>query len=163
MTCQEFDAIIEPVAAGEAGLAGEAADHLAGCPPCAARLALARRIDGALGSRPSAEPPRDFTAAVMGRVGRERWRAEQRVDRVFNGALAAAGALVVTGIWLLFNLTGIADVATQASVVLSEEVRVTASRIAGQLPTYAGATGLLLSAVAVWWWAERPHAAGPKP
>jgi len=157
MICRDFDAIVEPVAAGEMDLPAEAAEHLAGCPPCAARLALARRIEGVLASRPSLEPPSSFTAAVMGRVRRERWRSEQRVDRFFNVAMAAAAMLVVGGIWMLFNLTGVAAVGAEASAVLSEGLRLAAARITVQLPAYAGATGLLLSAVAVWWWAERAN------
>ena len=155
MICKDFNAIVEPVAAGEARLPEAAAEHLAGCPSCAARLALARRIEGALGSRPSAEPPLRFTAAVMGRVRRERWRSEQRVDWLFNGAMAAAAILVVSGIWMLFNLTGMTEVARQVSGVLAEGLRLAADRVTAQLPAYVGATGLLLSAVAVWWWAER--------
>jgi len=157
MICRDFDAIIEPVAAGEMGLPAEAAEHLAGCPPCAARLALARRIEGVLGSGPPAEPPPSFTAAVVGRVRRERWRSEQRVDWLFNLAMAAAAILVVGGTWMLFNLTGVAQVGTEASAVLAEGFGLAAARITTQLPAYAGATGLLLSAVAVWWWAERAH------
>jgi anti-sigma factor RsiW len=160
MTCREFDAIIEPGAAGEADLPDAAAEHLAGCPPCAARLALARRIEGTLGAGRPAEPPADFTGAVMSLVHRERWRSERRVDWVFNAALAAAAVLIATGIWMLFNLTGMAEVGTQASVVLAEGLRLTADRIAAQLTTYASATGLLLSAVVIWWWAERPRTAG---
>jgi len=157
MICRDFDAIIEPVAAGEKDLPAGAAEHLAGCPPCAARLALARRIEGVMGSQPSAEPPPSFTAAVMGRVRRERWRSEQRVDWFFNAAMAAAAVLVVGGIWMLFNLTGVASVGTEASAVLAEGLSLAAARITAQLPAYIGATGLLLSAVAVWWWAERAH------
>ncbi len=157
MICRDFDAIIEPVAAGEMALPAEAAEHLAGCPPCAAHLALARRIEGVLGSRPSAAPPPSFTAAVMGQVRRERWRSEQRVDWFFNAAMAAAAILVVGGIWMLFNLTGVAAVGTEASAVLADGLSLAAARITAQLPAYIGATGLLLSAVAVWWWAERAH------
>jgi len=157
MICRDFDAIIEPVAAGEQDLPAEAAEHLAGCPPCAARLALARRIEGELGSRPSPAPPPGFTAAVMGRVRRERWRSEQRVDWFFNAAMAAAAILVVSGVWMLFNLTGVAAVGTEASAVLAEGLSLAATRLTAQLPAYIGATGLLLSAVAVWWWAERAH------
>ena len=157
MICRDFDAIIEPVASGEMGLPAEAAEHLAGCPPCAARLALARRIEGVLVSRPSAEPSPAFTAAVMGRVRRERWRSEQRMDWVFNAAMAAAAILVVAGIWMLFNLTGVAEVGAEASAVLAEGLSLAAARITAQAPAYIGATGLLLSAVAVWWWAERAH------
>ena len=91
----------------------------------------------------------------MGRVRRERWRSEQRVDWLFNGAMAAAAILVVSGIWMLFNLTGMTEVARQVSGVLAEGLRLAADRVTAQLPAYVGATGLLLSAVAVWWWAER--------
>jgi len=157
MICRDFDAIVEPVAAGEKDLPAEAAEHLAGCPPCAARLALARRIEGVLGSRPSAEPPPAFTGAVMSRVRRERWRSEQRVDWFFNVAMATAAVLVVGGVWMLFNLTGVAAVGTEASAVLAEGLSLAAARITAQLPAYVGGTGLLLSAVAVWWWAERAH------
>lgn len=157
MTCSDFEAVVEPAAAGEAELTPAQAEHLAGCPPCAARLALARRIEGTLATRPAPEPPPRFTAAVLGRVRGERWRAEQRIDRVFNLAIAAAVVLLAAGVWMLFNLSGVAEIGGQTSQLLRENLRTATEGVAAQLPAYVGGTGLLLSAVGVWWWAERAH------
>ncbi len=155
MTCEEFDAIVEPVAAGEMEPSPAAAEHLAGCLRCASAVALARRIDSALAAAETPAAPPRFTAAVTTRLRRERWRSEQRVDRVFNLAMVAAAVLVATGVGMLFNLTGLTAVGRDTSQLLSEGLRVAARQVTAQLPAYIGGTGLLLTAVGAWWWAER--------
>jgi hypothetical protein len=155
MTCEEFDAIVEPLAAGELEPSPAAAEHLAGCLRCAAAVALARRIDSALAAVETPAPPPRFGAAVASRLRRDRWRAEQRVDRVFNLTLAFAAVLVTVGVAMLFNLSGLAAVARETSGLLAEGLRVATGQMAAQLPSYAVGTSLLLTAVGAWWWAER--------
>ena len=155
MTCEEFDAIVEPLAAGALVPSPAAAEHLAGCLRCAAAVALARRVDAALAAVEAPAPPRGFTASVAARLRRERWRSEQRVDRVFNLAMVAAAVLVATGVGMLFNLTGMAAVGRDTSQLLTEGLRVAARQVAAQLPAYVAGTGFLLTAVGAWWWAER--------
>lgn len=70
--------------------------HLAGCPECQALVASFQALSEALSGLPHAEPPPDFTAAVMARIDeREAARASER--RIVVGVLAAVGAsLAVT-------------------------------------------------------------------
>jgi anti-sigma factor RsiW len=80
----------------DAGLAGSerarVETHLAGCPSCQALVQSFEALSEVLSSMPVAEPPADFTAAVMARVDqRERARASER--RV---AVAVLGAVAVS-------------------------------------------------------------------
>jgi len=80
----------------EAGLAGperaRVETHLAGCPSCQALVQSFEALSEALSSMPVAEPPADFTAAVMARIDeRELARASER--RV---AVAVLGAVAVS-------------------------------------------------------------------
>lgn len=155
MTCEEFDAIVEPLAAGELEPSPAAAEHLAGCLRCAAAVALAHRIDSALAASAPRLPPPRFAAAVVSRLRRERWRDEQRVDRVFNLALAVAAVLVAVGIGMLFNLSGLAAVGRDTANLLAAGLRVAGRQVGTQLPAYIAGTSLLFTAVGAWWWAER--------
>jgi anti-sigma factor RsiW len=155
MACDIFDDLIEAVAAGETAATPVFQDHLTSCARCAAALALARRIDEALRVREAPAPPARFTASVIGRLRRERWRSEQSLDRMFNVAVAAAAALVVTGIWLLLNASGMTAVSAEASRILAAGIEAARDRIQPLLPAYAGGTALLVTAVGLWWWAER--------
>ena len=80
----------------EAGLAGperaRVETHLAGCPSCQALVRSFEALSEALSSMPIAEPPADFTAAVMARIDeRELARAsERRVTVAVLGAVAVS-------------------------------------------------------------------------
>lgn len=155
MMCRETQDVIEALAAGETAATPAVREHLTTCVRCAAALALARRIDAALGPREVVRTPTGFTPSVVARVRRERWRAEQRVDRAFNLAIAGAVALLVVGVAMLLNLGGIVSLAGGLTRLLGEGARVAADRVAPVLPTYLAGSALILTAVGVWWWAER--------
>lgn len=80
----------------EAGLGGpergRVETHLAGCPSCQALVQSFQALAEALSGMPAAEPPSDFTAAVMARIDeRELARASER-----RAALAVLGAVAVS-------------------------------------------------------------------
>ena len=89
----------------DAGLTGSerarVETHLAGCPSCQALVRSFEALSEALSSMPIAEPPADFTAAVMARIDeRELARAsERRVTVAVLGAVAVSlvVALAFTG------------------------------------------------------------------
>jgi anti-sigma factor RsiW len=155
MRCEDLRNLIEPIVAGDVVPTDDAAAHVASCAACAADLALARRIDRLLASREFPAAPASFAAAVMRRVRQERWRAEQYLDLGFNAAIIVSVALVIGGIWLALNLTGLAAVTSGTVAVFSTGLHELLQRAAPRLPIYVGAAMLMLTAFAVWWWAER--------
>lgn len=154
MTCREIDPLIEAFAAGDLSPRADQAAHLETCARCAGRLGLARRIDRvlALAGPPRAAP--DFAGHVLSRIRRNRWRAERYVDIGFNVAIAAGLLLVAVGVWLLLNLSGLTAVGTDAVNLMAAGFSALVRQIAPAVPIYAGAIGLLLTALLVWWWAE---------
>ena len=64
--------------------------------------------------REMAVPPATFTAAVMARVGQERWKTERAIDLGFNLAIAAGVLVILAGgaglAWSLGLLTITIDV-----------------------------------------------------
>jgi anti-sigma factor RsiW len=155
MTCDAVRGILEELAAGEASASPEVASHLAGCPACSAEMMLATRIEQALSTSPRPAAPQGFADAVMRRVRRDRWRSEQFLDIGFNVAVAVSLLLVVGGVWLLLNLTGLAAVTTGAVRVLAGGFRELTGRIAPSLSIYFSALAVALTAGAIWWWTER--------
>jgi anti-sigma factor RsiW len=155
MTCSDVDALIEDHAAGDTVADEGLQAHLASCPACAAAFTLARQIDAGLRAQEVADAPPAFTAQVMSRLRRERWRSEQRLDRAFNAVIAVAAVLVLTGLWLLASLSGLVSITADVSRMVAAGAEVAGERLAPVLPTYAGGTLLLLAALALWWWAER--------
>jgi anti-sigma factor RsiW len=155
MTCQELDDRLEALAAGDEPETHEAHAHLEGCVRCQAAFARARQIDRLLAARPAPAAPPRFHTAVLARVRRERWQSEQSIDRWFNLAVATSALLVVAGVWLLANVSGVAAVSGDAGRLVREAAAIAVARLAENLPTYVAATGVLLSTVALWWWAEQ--------
>lgn len=153
LTCAAALDLVEPIAAGDLEVDDAARAHFETCPRCASALASARRIEAALARETPPAPP-DFTAAVLAAVRRNRWRAEQRIDRVFNVAIAAAILAVVTGVAALLNVS---EVISAAGAVWKLAQTATNGREVARtsLVTYAGAAAFMASAVAMWWWAER--------
>jgi anti-sigma factor RsiW len=155
MTCRDVLDRIEAVAAGDEPATPELRAHIEGCLACAAALAEARRIEAVLAARPAPSAPARFSAAVTSRIRQERWRSEQHIDRMFNGALVLGVLAIAVGVLALFNVNAMAAAFTGSLAILnrvSEEVVVEAAR---RFPTYFGAAGFLATALFVWWWAER--------
>ena len=155
MTCRELIEIVEPIAAGDLPVSEAARSHLESCPRCASALASARRIEAALHAREAPPAPARFTPAVIARIRRERWRAEQQVDRLFNLAIVVAFVLVGGGTVALMNLSGVAAAAGAAWAVLAGSSGQVMHQATSVLGTYIAGAGLLISALGMWWWAER--------
>jgi anti-sigma factor RsiW len=155
MLCRDLRDLIEPIAAGDRPLDGEARAHIESCPSCAAALAAARRVEAALSAIETPPAPSTFTGAVLQRIRRDRWQAEQRVDQLFNVAIVAAVLLVVGGIVAMLNVDALFVLAASAWEVGREGVREAARQAAPTLATYVAAAGLLASGVGMWFWAER--------
>ena len=154
MTCRDFSDLVEAIAAGDEP-AAEVRAHLESCPSCAAALATARRIEAALSRREAPAAPAQFTSMVQQRIRRERWQTEERVDRVFNLAIAAAVILVVGGLAALLNLGGLLSGAARFLTLATTVGGEVARDAAPVISTYLAAAGLLVSALGLWWWADR--------
>lgn len=155
MTCDDVIDLVEAIAGGDAEVTPDLRAHVETCPTCAAALASARRIELALSAREAPLAPVTFTAAVSGRIRRERWRSEQQVDRLFNVAIAAAILLVIGGAVAMLNVRSVMIAATGAWSVLSVFSGEVAAQALPVLATYAAAGALLVSVLGMWWWAER--------
>ena len=155
MTCHQFLDLVEAIAAGDIDIFPEARHHLETCPRCARALAVARRVEAALQVRPAPAAPPRFTPAVLASVRRQRWQAEQNVDRVFNVAIVAALLIILSGVATLTNVDAVLAISTRAAVAVNDLARDAASQAAPTLSAYAAAAALLVSALGMWWWAER--------
>ena len=111
-----------------------------------------------LAARPVPKPPQQFTIRTMTRIRRARWRSEQFLDVGFNVAIA----LVVIGIsgsgWLLLDRTGMTAVSGELINLIESGGMALAQRVALALPVYAAAAALVVTALGIWWWAERETA-----
>jgi anti-sigma factor RsiW len=155
VTCAGALQLVEAIAAGDLQVDEDVRTHLETCPRCASALASARRIEAALRARPTPQPPPQFTRAVLGRIRNERWRSEERVDRVFNIAIVVAVLLVIGSVAALTNVGAVLAGAGTVWGVLSSVGGQALEVAAPTLATYIAAAGLLFSALAMWWWAER--------
>lgn len=155
MTCNDALELVEPIAAADLEVTPAARAHFETCPRCAAALASARRVEAELARRQSPAAPARFTATVLQRIRREQWRAEQNVDRLFNVAIAAALVLMFGGLAALLNLNGVVSVAGSVWTLLNGVGRTAVSVAAPSVGMYVLAAGLLLSALGMWWWADR--------
>lgn len=155
MTCRDVLELIEPIAAGEMPLDAVLRGHIESCPQCAAELASARRIESLLASRVALTAPARFTATVLQRIRREQWRAEQHVDRLFNIAIAAALLIVAGGLLAMLNVGGVLAMAGSAWGLAAGMGSAVARNAAPSFNTYIAAAALLVSALGMWWWADR--------
>jgi anti-sigma factor RsiW len=155
MMCREVADLIEPIAAGELEPTPDVRGHFETCPSCALMLATARRLEAALVAHQPPPVPDRFVAAVLHRVRRERWRMERNVDLIFNVAIFVALLIVVGGVLALVDVSGVVSASSDAWVGLSAMGTQVARQIAPAINTYIAAAGLLLTALGMWWWAER--------
>lgn len=154
MTCRDVLELVEPIASGDLVPDIEVRDHLESCPACAGVLAAARRLEALLAARPAPEAPPHFTAAVYQRIRAELWQAEQRVDRIFNVAIAAAVVLVIAAGIFMVNAGLVLDAVGALSARVATAGAEAAHSAAPSLGAYIAATGLLVSGLVMWWWAE---------
>jgi anti-sigma factor RsiW len=155
MECGNVLELIEPIAAGDLLPGDEVRDHLQSCPRCAAALASARRVEALLQGMEIPAAPAAFTGAVVQRIRSDKWRSEQNVDRLFNGAIAAAVLLVIGGVAALFNVDVVLSLSASVWAILQEGSRETVRTAVPTVGTYIAAFGLLASALGMWYWAER--------
>jgi anti-sigma factor RsiW len=155
MMCREVADLIEPIAAEELEPTPEVRAHFETCPSCALMLATARRLEAALVAYQPPPVPDRFVAAVLQRVRRERWRMERKVDFLFNAAIAVALLIVVSGVLALVDVGGVLSASSDAWAGLSAMSTQVARQMAPVVTTYIAAAGLLLTALGMWWWAER--------
>ena len=158
MFCDEALDTVEAIAAGEVMPDGRVASHLASCPNCALALERARQLEASLRQREVPAPPAQFTTRTLARVRRARWRSDQFLDVGFNVAIGLIAVAVLGGVWMLLHRTGLASVSGDAVDVFGSGFVALAKRVAPSLPLYAAAAALLLSALGIWWWAERDAA-----
>jgi len=158
MFCDEALDTVEAIAAGDLVPDGRVASHLATCPNCALALTRARQLEASLRQRAVPVAPAQFTSRTLARIRRARWRSDQFLDVGFNLAIGAIVFAVLGGAWMLFHRTGLVAVSGDAVNVFGTGFVSLARRVAPSLPLYAGALALLVSALAVWWWAERDAA-----
>jgi anti-sigma factor RsiW len=155
VTCAGVLQLVEAIADGDLEVDDDVRAHFETCPRCASALASARRIEAALQALPTPQAPAQFTRAVLGRIRHERWRSEERVDRVFNVAIVVAVLLVVGSIAALTNVGAVLAGAGTVWGLLASVGGQALESAAPTLATYISAAGLLCSALVMWWWAER--------
>ena len=159
MFCDEALDAVEAIAAGDLTPDGRVAEHLASCPNCATALEGARTLERLLRERAVPKAPPQFTTRTVARVRRARWRTEQFLDVGFNVAIGAVVLAVVGGVWMVLHRSGMAAVSSDVVDLFGAGMVTVVRRLAPSLPLYAGATALLVSALGVWWWAERDASA----
>ena len=154
MNCRDVLDRVEAFAAGDQRPDESIRAHLETCPRCAAALADARRIETFLTSWAAPEAPPRFTATVQNRIRRQNWQSEERIDRVFNGAIVAAALLVIVGVAGMFNVGMVVAAAASLGEYLAFAGAAAVEKAAPSMATYVAAMGLLASAVVMWWWTE---------
>jgi anti-sigma factor RsiW len=155
MFCDEALDTVEAIAAGELTADGRVGAHLASCPNCAQALESARQLERSLRQRVVPSPPMHFTSRTLARVRRARWRSDQFLDLGFNVAIGAVVLAVIGGVWMLLHRSGLATVSGDAVDLFGSGFVTFAHRVAPSVLLYAEAAALLVSALGIWWWAER--------
>lgn len=158
VTCETLEPLIEAIAdeshVPDAGAHDEIAAHLVSCARCTARLAEARAIEQLLMSREAAVPSSAFTAAVMARVGHERWQSERVVDLGFNLLMAAGVMVIVAGAAGLAWSLGFLSITIDLGAIWDALGSDVTGRVVTQVQTFVMAAALLTMALVLWWWAE---------
>ena len=159
--CDQVVELLEPIAAGDLTPDEGVSHHLASCVHCAEALAAADRVDRLLRARAVPEPSSQFTTRTLARIRRDRWRREQFLDAGFNVAIATVIAGVVLAVWMIIDRSGLSAISRDIVNLFSEEFMTVARQMAPSATLYAGATALIATALAIWWWAERDAVSGP--
>lgn len=154
MRCEHLDPLIEAIADGSHQPDAEQAEHLASCPRCPGRLVSARAIEDLLRMRSVELSPANFTAAVLARVGHERWQTERVIDLGFNLAIAAGVMVIVAGGAGLAWSLGLLTIAIDFDAIWQALGTDVTGRVLTQVQTLVMAAGLLTTALVLWWWAE---------
>ena len=154
MHCDHLEPLIEAIADGTIEPSPDDRAHLSSCALCAARLEDARRIEQWLSARDVPQPPAAFTAAVMARIGQEKWQAERVVDIGFNLAIAAAVLVIAAGAAGAAWSLGFFTVTVDAESLLRAAVSQVEGRVINQVQSVVIAAVVLTMALVLWWWAE---------
>ncbi len=155
MTCDDVLEIVEAIAAGDVEVDSALRAHFETCPRCASTLASARRLETLLVARAKPKAPDGFTQAVLARIRHEQWQSEERVDRLFNVAIVIALLLVVGSVIALTNVDAALGAAGTVWGMVANASGQAVSAAAPVFLTYVAAIGLLMSALVMWWWADR--------
>ena len=155
MFCDETLDAVEAIASGEVAPEGRIAQHLRSCRQCAAALESARRLETMLQARPVPRPPQQFTNRTMARIRRARWRNDQFLDAGFNLAIALVTVGVIAAVWLLVDRSGVTAVSSDLLTLIEGGAVTLAHRVAPAVSLYAAAGALVVTALTIWWWAER--------
>ena len=156
MFCDEVLELIEPIAAGDIAADERVASHLASCANCSTTLAEARRLEQLLRGRAVLKAPPQFTSRVIGRIRRDRWRREQFLDAGFNTIVGLVALTLIVALWVVLSWSGVGMVGREAwNMFNSVAVSAVWQSIAPSFPLYFAAVALVLTALGVWWWAER--------
>jgi anti-sigma factor RsiW len=155
MLCEDVLELVEPIAAGDRQLDESIRSHVESCPRCASALASAQRLEAALRTLAVPAAPEAFTSNVLQRIRRDRWRSEQRVDRLFNFSIAAAVLVIVGGVAAMLNVDAMLTVTASSWALLREGAHQAVRQVGPTFATYVAAAGLFVSALMMWSWAER--------
>lgn len=158
MFCDELLELIDAIASGDVTPDSRMRAHLSSCGGCAAALDDARSVDALLRARPVPPPPPQFTARIMGRIRRDRWRRDQFLDVGFNVVVGLIVFGMLAVVWTVLSQSGLGSMSRDAFGILNAAAASVVRRIAPSLPVYAAAAALLATALGVWWWAERDAA-----
>ena len=158
MFCDEALDAVEAIAAGDLTPDGRIADHLASCANCASALEDARLLEQKLRARTAPPAPPQFTTRTLARVRGARWRSDQFLDLGFNVAVIAVVVAVFGGVWMLLHRSGLDAISGEVVDLFGSGLVALVHSVAPSLPLYAGAALLLVSALGLWWWAERDAA-----
>ena len=154
MRCDALEPLIEAIADGTIEPSAEDLAHLSSCAVCMARVETARRIEQWLGAREMPQPPATFTAAVMARIGQERWRTERVIDIGFNLAITAAVLIILVGAAGAAWSLGVFTITVDTDAVLRAALSEVEGRVINQVQSVLIAAVVLTMALVLWWWAE---------
>ena len=154
MRCEDLEPLIEAIADGSHQPDAHQSAHLASCLRCPVRLASARAIEDLLRIRSLELPPANFTAAVLARVGHERWQAERVIDLGFNLAIAAGVMVILAGGAGLAWSLGLLTITIDFDAIWRAVGTDVTGRVLTQVQTVIMAAVLLTTALVLWWWAE---------